>query len=307
MSFRFHVISLVAVFLALSLGIGMGVTVIDKATVDNLQNNLNNVRNEVNAANLRSDNLARQLSRSNAYETQAAQYLTDGKLREISVVLVAIRGTDQGPLSDTRQMLLDAGAATKGTLWFTERNSFDDKSVVTQLQRDLEVPSADSTQLRQAVLARVSAVLAGGSGTETLRPLLNAGVIDWEGASGNSDVTKLELGGARIVLASGAQPDISNELIAKPLARLLATQPIKRVVAVESGHEPDGHNPGEHAVFVGTLRNDGTLQNKLSTVDDIETQSGRVAVILALAQLPGQVGDYGVGSGADAAIPKLRL
>ena len=305
-NFRYHLISLVAVFLAIALGIGFGVTVVDKATVDNLQNNLNNVRNEVNAANQRSDGLQRQLSRAEAYDSQSAEYLIDGKLRDVPVVVVGVRGIDTGPLSETRNLVKTAGATLRGTLWLTGRNSFDDKNVATQVQRELGLTSSDPNQLRQATLARVGAVLAGGSPTESLRPLLNAGVLDWEGESGNSDITRVDLSGLRVILASGARPDVSNDLIARPLAKLLAAQPTHRTVAIESGREPDGRNSGERAVFTGPLRSDSATHDKLSTVDDIEVRSGRVAVVLALAQLPSRTGDYGVGSGADSAIPKLR-
>jgi hypothetical protein len=57
-------------------------------------------------------------------------------------------------------------------------------------------------------------------------------------------------------------------------------------------------------VFVGLLRADENVRSNLSTVDDLETFAGRVAVVLALEQLgSGQFGHYGVGDGSDSLVP----
>ena len=59
--------------------------------------------------------------------------------------------------------------------------------------------------------------------------------------------------------------------------------------------------------FVPLLRDDGSLDNRLVTVDDADTVPGRVAVVLGLRDLllsPGRGGDHGVKSGATALIPK---
>jgi hypothetical protein len=95
-SFRFHIVSIVAVFLALALGIAMGVTVIDKATVDLLQRRLDGVHDEVNAANQRSDGLQRDLGRASQYEGSVEPILIDGKLSGVPVTVIAVRGIDQG-------------------------------------------------------------------------------------------------------------------------------------------------------------------------------------------------------------------
>jgi len=55
---------------------------------------------------------------------------------------------------------------------------------------------------------------------------------------------------------------------------------------------------------VGVARADRTATAGLSTVDDIDTGSGRVAAVLALReQLDGKAGAYGSGPKADASVP----
>jgi hypothetical protein len=304
-SFRFHIVSLAAVFLALALGIGMGVTVIDKATVDLLQERLDSVRNQVNEANQRSDALNRSQARSTDYEDRAEPYLVAHRLDNVPVVVLAFRGIDQSPVDGVLDTLRGSGANTAGVLWFTDKLRLDDTKNAMSLASDLGVSSVDAGQLRQAVVARVNAVIAGASPVSALAPLVNNGFAEWK-ADKVTDLGRVDFTHARIVFASGYNPSIPNDQIALPLARALAGQPSLRVVAVESGREADARSPLQRAVFVGLFRSDSAFTGKLSTVDNLETSSGRVATVLSLAELAhGRTGAYGYGNGVDGVIPKL--
>ena len=57
-------------------------------------------------------------------------------------------------------------------------------------------------------------------------------------------------------------------------------------------------------VFVGPIRDDDALSDRVSTVDDLESFAGWAGVVLALEDLAsGQLGHYGVGDGADRLLP----
>ena len=79
-NFRFHLVSLIAVFLALGLGILTGSAVVNQATVQTIRREIKDVRAEVN--NLRSTNgqLKDDLNRSNAFLADSAAYAVDGRL-----------------------------------------------------------------------------------------------------------------------------------------------------------------------------------------------------------------------------------
>ena len=55
-NFRFHLVSLIAIFLALALGVVIGAGVIDRGVVDTLNNRLDNV--ESKASRIQDDNAA---------------------------------------------------------------------------------------------------------------------------------------------------------------------------------------------------------------------------------------------------------
>ena len=61
LNLRYHVVSLVAVFLALGIGVIMGATVIDRVTVDQLRNRLDSVESSVRQTRRDNDRLAAQL------------------------------------------------------------------------------------------------------------------------------------------------------------------------------------------------------------------------------------------------------
>ncbi len=78
------------------------------------------------------------------------------------------------------------------------------------------------------------------------------------------------------------------------------------MVAVEAGRPASGRDPEVRARFIGPLRAEGKeLDDRISTVNNIEDFKGRVAAVLALVDLGvGRVGHYGIGSSADRLVPE---
>lgn len=305
-SFRFHLVSIVALFIALGIGIGMGATVIDKATVDLLHRQLDSVRSEVRSSNQRSDQLQTQLDRANDYEEALVPYVVADRLKGQHVVVVAARGFDEGTLGQQREVMTDAGATVDGTLWLSDKLRLVDSHAVAALQADLNLGSDDPGQLRQAFVTKLNAVLAGSTSAVSLQSLIADGFIDWDGDAAGKDWQRVPFEQARLVVASSAAAAAPNDQVLVPLVKLLAAQPVHRVVAIETGREPDQRTSGERAVFLGPLRSDTGLRGSISTVDDVERTSGRVATVLALSRVgAGATGDYGVGGSVDGQVPKL--
>jgi len=111
----------------------------------------------------------------------------------------------------------------------------------------------------------------------------------------------IPVAGTRFVVASGAGAEVGDDLLALPLAQVLATAGAK-AVAAEAGQDTDGGR----AVFVGLIRGDATANGKVSTVDNLESPMGQAAVVLALEELgESRVGHFGVGPGAQRLLPAL--
>lgn len=295
-SFRFHIVSLIGVFLALSIGIAIGATVVDQATVDQLEKRVDDVDQRAESTNAANDRLRADIGRWETFAEQAGDELVAGRLTGIDVLVVGVQGIDRQPLDRLRQSIEAAGGRLQATVWFTSKLKLDDTAHVNALADALVVAPGPADLVRRSLLERLAAQWAEGGGAETLTALRAGGFVDVDGS------VAAVAPGTRFVVVSGDSAVVPNETLAVPFAASLATRAPTRVLAVESGSD----EPGKRALFVGPLRDDGDVAAKLSTVDNLESYRGRVAAVLALDDLgpQGKVGHFGVGHRSSRLVPE---
>lgn len=298
-SFRFHLVSLIGVFLALSIGIAIGATVVNEATVSQLENQVDAVGKRATTTNDANDRLRGDIERWERFAEQAGDELFDGRLAGTDVLLIGVQGIDRGPLDRLRQSIVAAGARVQGTVWFTSKLKLEEPSHVAALSEALVVAPGPADLVRRSMLDRLAVQWAAGNGPSSLEALQAAGFIDLAIPAGS---TVAPTASTRFVVVSGAKPDVANELLAAPFASALSARAPTRVLAVEAGRD----DPPERALFVGPLRDDGDVNARLSTVDNIESYRGRVAAVLALDDLgpQGKVGHFGIGHRASRLVPE---
>src|SRR6478609_3887839 len=100
-NFRFHLVSLVAVFLAMGLGILVGSTVIDQKIVNRLDTEIRRVSKDNDARKAESKKLASENADQQDFIGLVAPYVADGRLDGQSVAIVAERGVDGGVVKQT--------------------------------------------------------------------------------------------------------------------------------------------------------------------------------------------------------------
>ena len=306
---RYHIVSLVAVFLALGLGIVMGTTVIDRVTVDALNDRLDNVQRSQGAIREENGRLKAQVDRGQDFAVGTRDQLLRGHLRNIPVMVIAVAGVDRRPVDELRQALVGAQANLEGTIWFTPKMRLNSDGEVRALATALDLAVDRPEVVRRQALAKVAATSAS-TATETspLAALQLAGFITYEApplptstttTSAPPTLASLPLANTRYLVISGAGADVGDDVVAVPLVQAYA-QASGRVVAAESGVDTDGGR----AVFVGLLRGD-SLAARMSTVDNIESPMGQTAAVLALEDLGVlRFGHYGVGPGAQRVLPQ---
>ena len=301
---RYHVVSLVAVFLALTVGIVMGSTVVDKVTVDALNARVNEVSRSVRNAEAENRRLGDQLKTVRDFADQARDHLSDGHLRGVPVLVVGVTGIDRKPVDALRQALVSSEATLAGTVWFTAKMRLDSQNDTRVLASTLGLAAEQPEVVRHRALEVVAATLAGGRDSNPLPALADAGFVVFDAPPNQATalapaLTSLPAAGLRVVLVSGAGADVADDELALPLAVALG-QSSARLVAAEAGQD----TPGGRAVFVGLLRKDTSVGPRISTVDDLESSRGQAAVVLALADLGApRTGHYGVGPGAERLLP----
>ena len=137
-NFRYHVVSLTAVFLALVIGIAMGTTVVSKATVDGLRSNLARAEahsDSVNATNHKLSDDLKTVRRNGAAVDSALSEQVLGPavandLRDVPVLVISSRGISSQALDRSLAALTAAGAKVDGTLLVNDRLALtgDDKA-----------------------------------------------------------------------------------------------------------------------------------------------------------------------------------
>jgi hypothetical protein len=325
-NFRFHLVSLTAIFLALAIGITMGATVVQKKTVDALDARIKSVEQKVTPLEHQVDQLNAQHAADVDHANAAADIAVAGRLPQVNVMMIAPEGIDRAAVDSLRDALLRAAANVEGTLWFTPKLRLDKPADVQALAQQLNVPGPTVDALRALVVARLvsawaagpvattgsAASVSGAAGSATASTLTTSlaakSWLTWEPPPKNNlTLGNLPLRNTYFVVVSDAGASVPNEQLALPLTTALATSMVDRVVAAEDGRNATDRAPAQRALFVGPLRGNPDLAGKLSTVDNLDDPYGRVATVIALAdeaQAVPKVGDFGVGPGIDRFLPE---
>jgi hypothetical protein len=306
-SFRFHLVSLIGIFLALGIGIAVGATVVDQATVDYLERQVRDVGSRAARTNTENDRLAQEVGRWDRFAEEAGDELITGRLAGRDVLVVAVQGIDHPPVERLRQSIVAAGARLQATVWLTSKLRLEQPGHVQALSEVMAVSPASADLVRRNLIDRLASEWARSGGVSSLTELRNAGFVEVEIPAGSTvPLASVPLPNTRFVVVSGHKAEVADELLARPLAAALARQAPIRVLAAESEKPGTDREPPAHAVFVGPLRGDEEANKRLSTVDNLESYRGRVAAILAIADLgpEGKVGHFGVGPRASRLVPE---
>jgi hypothetical protein len=303
-NFRFHIASLVAVFLALALGIVIGSTVIDRAIVDRLNSRLDTIKRESNETDRRNDELELFNQRQEDYLDQLKTYAVASRLDGVPVVPLAVRGVDESPVQDTVTLAQESGAMVPGILWLEPKLALEDDAAVEELATILGNPTLTRREARTTLWQRLAARLraggaVGGGDRDLLQALVDGGFLGFEAVGDIPDDFALSSYpglGSRILLAGGTGGQLAVDGTVVPLTRAFAADDVPTVLGEVFRDEDGGPERGS---VVAAVREDGDLAAEVSTVDDLDLLEGRIAAVLALSDLTrGTVGSYGYGDGA---------
>lgn len=310
-SFRFHLVSLVAVFLAIGLGILVGSTVVDQAIVDRLDREIAEVRAENGTLRAELDELRGQLTRSEDQVAALAPYALDTRLEGVPVAVLAESGVDGDDVDAIVEALRGSGAQPV-VVRLEGRWRLDDADDLAAL-RDAVGGTGSPARLRarglEVLASRLVEPPAPAEGEAAADPLALLTAAGFVAIDGEVDLASFPPRPARALVVTGTGSDlldVEGAPVSAVLARALVDADVPTVVG-EVFAAPDGDEPPEptRGAALRGVRDDDELAAAVSTVDDLETVAGRVASVIALEDLvTGTVGHYGSGAGADAAFPR---
>lgn len=324
-NFRFHLVSLVAVFLALALGVVMGSTVIDRAIVDRLSTQIDSVKKRADAERADNRALRDQVKGLETFVAQSQPQVTARRLNQVPVTIVAVRGIPAEDVKGAADLLRSAGALVSGALWIEDSFGAADPGTRARLVQALGDSGLATEDLRQVALEalghrlaagpRVTAVstvtgsTAGSTAAETdldtLVALADAGLVTFDTLGGGAvSLESWPSPGSRLLVIDGSQAHPPPGTLTIPVLRAAAAAGGR--LALAEVFRPTATIKARGAVVRG-VREDAALSRVVSTVDDLDDPRGQVALTLAIQELgTGRAGHYGEGPGAGSQLPTLE-
>ena len=307
--FRYHLVSIIAVFLALAVGIVLGTAALNGPIQTNLNNNLSRVTDEKRGLESDVFELRAQLGAADAFAQSVGPRLVRGALEDERVLLVTTQQTPADLAERLTPLLEQAGARVTGRLELLpaladpEQRALVEDLVAQVVPAGVELPGTGTVERATAELAAALTRTADGEGVEpeeaqaVVSAFTEADLVEFSSA----DET-LQPATVAVVLTGTAPeqlppPEQVQQLAVVAMAGALDARAEGAALAGPAG------SAGERGA-VRALRADSTLVRAVSTVDNADRGTGLVTLVLALAeQRRGGVGQYGTGEGASTALP----
>jgi hypothetical protein len=304
-SFRYHVVTIVAVFVALAVGLLMGTAFLDQSLVSDLRHRTASLSDKVSQLQGEVTDIQALQSTYQRYAIQTRSLAVNGHLDGNRVIIVTEEGVDLSDLNAIRQTLSGAGGAgatIDGVLVLSRDLSMQDPGTRQKVATILglspnESPERLSDALGRALAQRLALGAPAEAGsTDLLVELVDAGLVtlsdarEGPGAVGGA--------GAAVSILSGTSetPVIPPDTFYLPFIQELVT----------TGTNTAALQPSTTgSPFISVVRSDGQVHGKVATVDNIEMVPGQVALVWGLEDLiAGRGGgDYGVDCGSCSLVP----
>ncbi len=281
-SARYHAASLAAVFLALAIGILVGVgfgSDVVSGTADDLERSLSADLDEKSA---QIDSLESELEAERAFDQAVYPAVVGGRLRDQRVGLIALGGLDQATANAVEAALEPAGAEVAEVAVVRQPPDLDALASTIEGRDARAVARGSEEELRRFGEQSGRALVRGGESFDRLRGTL---LSRYSGKPGNID--------AVVVVREhpddlDPDEDAANAQLEEGLISGLADG------ATTVGAERSDSDPSSITFFEG---------RGLPSVDSIDLVSGRVALVYALG---GAVsGSFGIKDTADSLLPDL--
>jgi hypothetical protein len=317
--FRYHLVSIVAVFLALAIGIVVGATALKPATLKVLDRESTHEQQQISSqrANIRS--LENQISADQVFDQAWAPLLLDKLLTGQKVVLVTAPGSDAATISGITSALKQAGAKVTGQValqpafFGTTAGTEDALADLAQKDTALGVTSSDKTaqpdpiagisgQQAAAQVIAAALVTTDSPGSTDLpasqvKTILNGfsqqGYLQVSPASGSSTLAQATLA---VVVIPATQPTLGDTDPANLALISLGAQlrSASRGVVLAGSLAGSGFGSAIDEVI------NGNTGIQLSSVDDADSEDGQILVAQALSYLllGHKPAAYGVYTGA---------
>ncbi|HEX6678905.1 MAG TPA: copper transporter [Actinomycetes bacterium] len=310
---RYHIVSLVAVFLALAIGVVVGSTALKEGTVSVLRATSNRLISESEAARAKNRDLEGEVAGYREFGTAILPSLVRDRLKNQAVVVLDTDRVDDKTRKPVEDAIKAAGGSVEGRVTFaSDRLSLAAEGDRTALGALLQTDQTNPEALRQELVAKLAERLTtparlppGGvarsrdaiTGLQQAKFLAD---LRADKSVQNGTVPFPRAGSTFVIIGPTDNPTLLDpKLFLVPLAQRLSGRGSTSVVGVEASA------PGAPS-WVEVLRDDQDLTDRVSTVDDVDRVPGQFALVEALARSlrSEPTGQYGFKSGATGLLPE---
>ena len=321
--FRYHLVSIVAVFLALAIGIVLGSTELQGPTYNFLSHTTAKLQNQLDQATSQRDAAQQQASEDEAYAQAVEPAVLHDLLTGQQLLIVTEPGAQSSVVSGIITAATDAGAHVTGQINLAPK--FFDTSGTTQDSLNtttLDVAQTanitldtSATYQQQAAQVIASEILTTSAGSTSSG---SSGSQSAGGDQGANAGTMLQAYAASQFLSITGQPATPATLVivvtpqnapsdgnADQLDQVLIPL-VQELAAKSAATVVVGSSSGSGAGSPMAVLRSNNVSNQVSTVDDADLFSGQTVAIQALAVRlsTGKVGSYGfTANGATAIAP----
>ena len=306
--FRYHLVSLISVFLALAVGVVLGAGPLQNSLGTALNDQVTALRENRNATQAKLEQTETAVNERDSYITQAATSLLPGTLASKNVAMVLLPDAKAEDADAIAAQLKNAGATVTGRVSLTStwvdlsrenyRSTFSG-----QVQGHLvSTNSKDANGILGEALAK--ALTANDDSSRVLMDMLSV-TVDKSGTPFIS-VDSTPTAAAEMIVVVGPRPQASSGKGATVEASP-GEDPKAWAKALEgtAGRAPTvvvGSADGDGGV-VGIIRSE---KAKVTTIDSVGQIAASVSTPLALASTrAGTTGHYGFDKGAEAVMPPV--
>ncbi len=315
--FRYHLVSIVAVFLALALGIVLGSTELQPAAYNFLNSTTAKLQNQLDQATSQRDAAQQQASEGEQYAQAVEPAVLHDLLTGQRLLIVTEPGAQSSVVSGISTAAIDAGATVTGQI--NLQSKFFDTSGTTQDSLNqttqdvaqtagiqLDTSATYQQQAAQVIASEILTTSPGSSGSQSgggqstsAATMLQAYAASQFLSTTGQPATPATL--AVVVTPQNAPSDGSADQLDQvliPLVQELAAKSLATVVV--------GSSAGSGAGSPIAVLRSNNVSNQVSTVDDADLASGQTVAIQALAArlAGGKAGSYGfTANGASAVAP----
>jgi hypothetical protein len=312
--FRYYLVSIVSIFLALAVGIVLGAGPLQQDIGARLTEQIKTLRADKTQLRTDLDTARRNAAARDTFSSAVAPAVLKGRLTGKTVALVVAPGVDADLVKNATASLIAAGAKVGSTV--TLNDVWADPSKIT-LRNTVASPFAtlatapaaagSPDQLAAGVLTH--AILAGTDhSTERITASASAALNGLAAGDLISVTPDHVVPSSSVVFLSGpvkgsTQQDTDARLAAYvQLVRSLDAAGSGVVVAAKS----NSTDPTKSADLVAAARKNSDAVKVISTVDDADLPMGLNTLVMALEQqYTGGAGQYGLAGDAKAIVPDL--